>query len=59
METKVRITYQHPMKEDVDLEVVGFVYDQDDTTTYVKRIDGYSIDIPTDKILTNEPVPKQ
>jgi len=59
METKVRITYQHPVKEGVELEVVGFVYDADETTTYVKRIDGYSIDIPTDKILTNEPVPKQ
>lgn len=59
METKVRITYEHPVKEDVELEVVGFVYHTDDTTTYVKRIDGYSIDIPTDKILTNEPVPKQ
>lgn len=59
METKVRITYQHPVREDDELEVVGFVYNTDETTTYVKRIDGYSIDIPNDKILTNEPVPKQ
>ena len=59
METKVRIVYKHPVKEDTNLEVVGFVYNTDETTTFVKRIDGYSIDIPTANIISNEPVPKQ
>jgi len=59
MEVKVRVTYQHPVRPDETLEVVGYVYETDDTTTYVKRLDGYSIDIPTANILTNEAVPKQ
>lgn len=57
--SKVRITYNHPVKDGVTLEVVGWVYDSSDETTYVKRLDGYNIDIPTGNILTNEAVPKQ
>ena len=59
MSTKVRITYQHPVREDETLEVVGVINEVTDDTTFVTRIDGYPIDIPTDKIITNEPVPKQ
>ena len=54
MGNKVRIKYKHPVKEDVEVEVVGWVYDVDDTTTFVKRIDGYSIDIPTANILSQD-----
>lgn len=59
METKVKIVYKHPIKEDVNLEVVGVIYNTDDTTTYIKRIDGYSIDIPTANIISTDAVPKQ
>lgn len=54
MEQKVRIKYKHPAKEGEELEVVGWVYSVDDTTTFVKRIDGYSIDIPTANILSQD-----
>lgn len=56
---KRRITYQHPMKEGVELEVVGYVIQNNETTTVVQRVDGYNIDFPTANILTNEECAKQ
>lgn len=57
--TKVRITYEHPAKEGVQLEVVGEVYDTSEDTTFVKRVDGYSIDVPTANIIKTEELAKQ
>lgn len=54
MENKVRITYHHPVKEGETLEVVGWVLEANDETTYVKRIDGYSIDVPTANIISKD-----
>jgi hypothetical protein len=54
MNQKVRITYTHPVKPDVQLEVVGWVNDVTDDTTFITRIDGYPIDIPTANIISQE-----
>jgi hypothetical protein len=47
------------MKEGVELEVVGYVIQNNETTTVVQRGDGYNIDFPTANILTNEECAKQ
>ena len=59
MSAKVRIKYNHPMKKDVVLEVIGHITDSNDTTLIVTRIDGYPIDIPLDAIISTEELTKQ
>jgi len=54
MENKVRITYKHPAKEDEELVVVGWVNDITEDTTFITRVDGYPIDIPTANIISQE-----
>lgn len=54
MDTKVRIKYKHPVKEGVELEVVGFINAVTEDTTFVTRIDGYPIDILTANIISQE-----
>ena len=49
---KVKVTYNHPIKEDVQLEVVGWIDRVEGDTTWVKRIDGYMIDIPSANIIS-------
>lgn len=51
---RVRYTYNHPVKEGVTLEVVGKEEKIEGDTTYVRRIDGYIIDIPTANIINKE-----
>lgn len=51
---RVRYTYNHPVKEGVTLEVVGKEEKIEGDTTYVRRIDGYIIDIPTANITNKE-----
>lgn len=47
---KKKITYTHPTKEGVSLEVVGTIERVEGDTTYVRRIDGYIVDFPTANI---------
>ena len=54
MSAKVRIIYNHPVKEGVQLEVVGFVNAVTEDTTFVTRIDGYPIDILTANIISQD-----
>ena len=54
MSAKVKIIYNHPVKDGVQLEVVGFVNDVTEDTTFVTRIDGYPIDIPTANIISQD-----
>lgn len=48
---KKKITYVHELKDGVNLEVVGTIDRVEDGRTYVRRIDGYIIDMPTDNII--------
>lgn len=48
---KKKITYVHELKDEVNLEVVGTVEKVEDGRTYVRRIDGYIIDMPTENIV--------
>lgn len=48
---KVKIKYTHPIKEGVQLEVVGWIVRVDGDVSWVKRIDGYMIDVPTANII--------
>lgn len=49
---RVRVTYQHPVKENVILEVVGTMEtDMNADTVLVRRIDGVLIDIPRINVL--------
>jgi hypothetical protein len=54
MSAKVKIVYKHPIKEGVELEVVGWVNEVTENTTFVTRIDGYPIDILTANIVSQE-----
>lgn len=54
MSAKVKIVYKHPIKEGVELEVVGWVSEVTEDTTFVTRIDGYPIDILTANIVSRE-----
>lgn len=49
-----KITYNHPVKEGVVLEVIGTVDAVTDTTTFVQRLDGIVVDIPTTNITNTE-----
>jgi len=51
---KVRVTYNHPNKEGVQLEVVGWIDRVEGDITWVKRIDGYMIDIPSANIISQD-----
>jgi hypothetical protein len=48
---KVKITYAHELHEEQTLEVVGTIEKVEDDRTYVRRIDGYIIDMPTVNII--------
>jgi hypothetical protein len=54
MGEKVRIRYKHQIKDDVELEVVGWISEVTEDTTFVTRIDGYPIDILTVNIVSQE-----
>lgn len=54
MGEKVRIKYKHPIKDDVELDVVGWISEVTEDTTFVTRIDGYPIDILTVNIVSQE-----
>jgi hypothetical protein len=54
MAEKVRIRYKHQIKDDVELEVVGWISEVTEDTTFVTRIDGYPIDILTVNIVSQE-----
>ena len=54
MAEKVRIRYKHQIKDDVELEVVGWISEGTEDTTFVTRIDGYPIDILTVNIVSQE-----
>ena len=54
MGEKVRIKYKHPIKDGVELEVVGWIDEVTEDTTLVTRIDGYPIDILTINIISQE-----
>lgn len=51
---KVRITYSHPAKEGVELTVVGWVDRVEGDITWVRRIDDYMIDVPTENIISQD-----
>lgn len=53
-EGRIKYTYNHPIKEGVTLEVVGIEEKVEGDTTYVRRIDGYIVDIPTTNITNKE-----
>jgi hypothetical protein len=53
-EGRIKYTYNHPVKEGVTLEVVGIEEKVEGDTTYVRRIDGYIVDIPTTNITNKE-----
>lgn len=59
MNKKVRIKYKHPLKENVELEVVGVIEKTTEDKTFVKRIDGYTIDILSTNIISQEELVKQ
>ena len=54
MAEKVRIRYKHQIKDDVELEVVVWISEVTEDTTFVTRIDGYPIDILTVNIVSQE-----
>jgi len=54
MGEKVRIKHKHPIKDGVELEVVGWIDEVTEDTTLVTRIDGYPIDILTINIISQE-----
>ena len=49
-----KITYNHQIKEGVVLEVIGTINEVNDTTTFVRRLDGIIVDIPTANIKNTE-----
>lgn len=49
-----KITYNHPIKDGVVLEVIGTINEVNDTTTFVRRLDGIIVDIPTANITNTE-----
>jgi|TARA_B100001093_G_scaffold31806_2_gene27507 hypothetical protein len=49
-----KITYNHQIKEGVVLEVIGTINEVNDTTTFVRRLDGIIVDIPTANITNTE-----
>jgi hypothetical protein len=53
-EGRIKYTYNHPVKEGVTLEVVGIEEKVEGDTTYVRRIDGYIVDILTANITNKE-----
>jgi hypothetical protein len=55
-ENRIKYTYNHPVKEGVQLEVVGKEEKIEGDTTYVRRIDGYIVDIPTANITNKETI---
>ena len=49
---KVKVTYQHPRKENTILEVAGFLEsDKTAEVVLVRRLDGVLVDIPQLNIL--------
>jgi hypothetical protein len=59
MNRKVKIKYKHPIKENVELEVVGYIGKTIEDILFVTRIDGYSIDIPISNVISTEELTKQ
>ncbi len=55
-ENRIKYTYSHPNKEGVTLEVVGKEEKVEGDTTYIRRIDGYIVDVPTANIITSESI---
>lgn len=55
-ENRIKYTYSHPNKEGVTLEVVGKEVKVEGDTTYIRRIDGYIVDVPTANIITSESI---
>ena len=53
-EGRIKYTYNHPVKEGVTLEGVGIEEKVEGDTTYVRRIDGYIVGIPTTNITNKE-----
>ena len=53
-EGRKKITYNHQIKEGVVLEVIGTINEVNDTTTFVRRLDGIIVDIPTANITNTE-----
>jgi hypothetical protein len=54
-EGRIKYTYNHPVKEGVTLEVVGTGEEKvEGDTTYIRRIDGYILDVPTANITNKE-----
>lgn len=49
--SKKKITYVHELKDEVNLEVVGTIEKVEGGRTYVRRIDGYIVDMPTKNIV--------
>lgn len=59
MNKKVRIKYWHPLKENVELEVVGRIQETTEDKMFITRIDGYTIDIDLKNIISQEDLIKQ
>ena len=54
-ENRYRVTYTHPVKENVVLEVVGTLESElTAETVLVRRIDGVLIDIPNNNVLKTD-----
>ena len=52
---KVRVTYQHPVKENVILEVVGILESElTADVVLVRRLDGVLVDIPRLNVLKTD-----
>tara|TARA_A100001015_G_C14883885_1_gene669562 strand:+ start:715 stop:882 length:168 start_codon:yes stop_codon:yes gene_type:complete len=48
---KKKITYTHELYEEQTLEVAGTIEKVEGGRTYVRRIDGYIVDMPTENII--------
>ena len=55
-ENRTKYTDSHPTKEGVTLEVIGKEAKVEGDTTFIRRIDGYIIDVPTANIITSESI---
>tara|TARA_B110000285_G_C14904813_1_gene505033 strand:- start:30 stop:209 length:180 start_codon:yes stop_codon:yes gene_type:complete len=49
-----KYTYNHPVKEGVELEVIGTEERVEGEYTYVRRLDGIIVDMPTANITNKE-----
>jgi hypothetical protein len=48
---KKKITYAHELHEEQTLEVAGTIEKVEGGRTYVRRLDGYIVDMPTENII--------